>query len=121
MRATSKWARGLGPGNASVVVHHLRLPEMLRGTPVTVASGEPAHGLIHVTIKPVRHDFFGEQTDALIRAATLAGTRSRTASRPKWREFSAKQLIAELRSISSEVHRMTSQVERTIARLAKAG
>jgi hypothetical protein len=63
------------------------------------------------------HDY-GYRSEALISGAPLAATRQSLPPEPVRPQLRAKDLVDEIRNINTQIHRIMSQVERAVARLA---
>jgi hypothetical protein len=87
------------------------------------AAAQPAamgpQGTVEATIASEDRHFYRQGSETLIRGAPLAlAPRSRERDRGR---VSAKDLVEELHSINSQIHRIMFQVEEAVARLATNG
>src|SRR4051812_23679041 len=94
----------------------------MRAVPVLLLEMSDAIiGAVHSTMKPVGDGFYGERSEGWIHGVPLVRTAMPIAPKPKGTQLCAKDLIAELQSINSQIHRMMFQVERAVANLATVG
>jgi hypothetical protein len=78
-------------------------------------AGTRPHGTVEATIAAADRHFYGHGSEALIRGTPIA-----IAPKPRSR-VSAKDLVDELQSINTQIHRIMFQVEKAVARLATSG
>jgi hypothetical protein len=123
MRASLKSGAGSRPGHSRPVVLELQLSSILpQAVPVLLLGvTDPLIGAVHSRASRVDPGFYGERSEALIRGLPLIRAALPIAPKPKRTKLCAKDLIAELESINSQIHRMMFQVERAVANLATAG
>jgi hypothetical protein len=95
------------------------LPQAVPVLPLGVT--ELLIGAVHSTASRVDPGCYGERSEALIRGVPLLRTALPIVPKPKRTQLRAKDLIAELESINSQIHRMMFQVERAVANLATGG
>ena len=123
MRASVKSGGGSRPGHGRPVVLELQLSSMFAQAVPVLRLGftDPLIGAVHSTASRVDTRFYGERSEALIRGLPLIRTALPSVSKPRRTKLCAKDLIAELESINSQIHRVMFQVERAVANLATAG
>jgi hypothetical protein len=96
----------------------LQISALTGAGPLTLSAAEAGarpQGTVEATIAAADRHFYGQGSEALIRGTPLAIT-------PKRRtRVSAKDLVDELQSINTQIHRIMFQVEKAVARLATSG
>ena len=103
-------------------VQLLQLPDAHGRRPHSVsAAGNLRSGTIDTVMRAADEQFFGEQSETVTRGLPLAAAPRPAVSGRIRPQLCAKDLIAELDSINSQIHRMMFQVERAVARLAASG
>ena len=109
-------------GAPAPVIQVLRLSSALFGATVALpALADPLDGSIQTKVRLQSERFFGERSESLIHGAPLPARSSSVATERTPGQLSAKDLIAELQTINSQIHRMMFQVERAVANLATVG
>jgi hypothetical protein len=123
MRAKLNSGGGCRASGAQPAVLELRLSsELGRAVPVLpLEMSDAIIGTVHSTMQPVSAGFYVERSEALIRGVPLASTALPIAPRRTRTQLCAADLIAELQTINTQIHRMMFQVERAVANLAIAG
>jgi hypothetical protein len=94
---------------------------MAQLSPTFAVADTLAEGTVHASMQFAGDRFYGAVSEALIRGAPLVRTRAPRPAEPTLPRLRAKDLIAELRTINAQVHRIMFQVERAVARLATSG
>lgn len=78
-------------------------------------------GGVHANMRDAGEHFYGEPSETLIRGIPIPRAAPPPDPPPIRPQLSAKDLIAELHSINTQIHRMMFQVERAVAKLATTG
>jgi hypothetical protein len=111
-----KRADGLKP-----VVQELRLSPVRVAPTISLTTSDLLSGAVHSSMRPIDEGSYRERSEALVRGVPLAPIAPPVAQKLAAPRVSAKDLIAELQSINTQIHRMMFQVERAVANLATAG
>ena len=94
------------------------LPEWVSQMPLAAAGSQELHGTVPATLEETDIESYASSSEALIWGQPVH--RAPAAAKPP-QKVSAKDLVAELDSINSQIHRIMFQVERAVARLATSG
>ena len=99
-------------------IHSLDLHGVSASPSVVVAPSD-VQGTIAATLRQDQ-GWYRDSSHWLIRG-TLFPERARAPARPLPPRFRAKDLVDELGSINAQIHKIMSQVEKAVARLATSG
>jgi hypothetical protein len=94
------------------------LPEWIPQKPFAAAS-QDLRGTVPATVGETERRSYDYSSEALIRGWPVRD--SQVAAVKSSQKVRAKDLVAELDLINSQIHRMMFQVERAVARLATSG
>ena len=94
------------------------LPEWMPQEPFAAAS-EDLRGTVPATVGETEIRSYDYSSEALIRGRPVHDSSPAAVKFPQ--KVSAKDLVAELDTINSQIHRIMFQVERAVARLATSG
>jgi hypothetical protein len=92
----------------------LQVSALMGGAPLTL-SNTPPQGTVAARIASDDRHFYGRMSETLICGSPLGITRK---PRPR---VSARDLVEELHSINTQIHRIMFQVEKAVSRLATSG
>lgn len=103
-----------GPVQLSPLLGHAALIPVASGALVSLQSGT-----VGANVEIADSNYFPRSSDVLIRGEPVM--RAAVPAKPALPQPRAKDLIAEINSINSQIHRIMSQVEQAVARLATSG
>ena len=90
----------------------------LLGLAALISPEVAARGTIDANVEAVERSFYGNKSDTLINGMPVVGDQQLPIAEPRLR---AKDLIAELNLINSQIHRIMFQVDRAVTRLGTSG
>ena len=113
-----KTAYGRAADDANAGSLSVDLPEWVAHMPFAGGS-QDVHGTVPATLEEQDIRSYDYSSEALIRGRPVHDSVTAAVKSPQ--KLSAKDLVAELDTINSQIHRIMFQVERAVARLATSG